>query len=152
MWRIGALIASLICLLTACRPALAPPTVTRTPLGVVVMAQTIASPTAIAVPTVSPTPTIIRVGDCPTAPRSRLILQERGRVTDENDDRLRIRSGPGIEYDQLILMNPRDLFFVLGGPTCADGYAWYRVRHGRIEGWVAEGDDEGYFAEPYLPG
>jgi len=92
------------------------------------------------------------VGDCPTAPRSRLILQERGRVTDENDDRLRIRSGPGIEYDQLILMNPRDLFFVLGGPTCADGYAWYRVRHGRIEGWVAEGDDEGYFAEPYLPG
>jgi len=40
---------------------------------------------------------------------------------------------------------------IVEGPKCADGYTWWRVRAPNgISGWTAEGDDSGYFLNPYL--
>ena len=89
---------------------------------------------------------------CPDAPDIRLIIQERGRVTDNNDDTLNLRSGPGTSFDILVALNPRDEFTVIEGPTCAEGFSWFRVRAAATIGWIAEGDSEDYYVEPYLSG
>lgn len=103
-------------------------------------------------PTRSPVMTAEAAIDCPNAPAIRLIVQGRGRVTDDNDDTLNLRNGPGTSFDILKALNPGDEFMVIDGPTCADGFTWFRVRHGNNRGWIAEGDREGYYVEPYLSG
>jgi len=87
---------------------------------------------------------------CPRAPQTRLIIQERARVTDTES--LNLRAGPGTDFEILARIEPGNDFFVLEGPTCAEVYSWYRVRHRRQEGWIAEGDLETYYVTPYLPG
>lgn len=88
---------------------------------------------------------------CPSAPPIRLIIQERGRVTDNNET-LNLRDGPGISFDVLTALNPRDEFVVIAGPSCDGEFAWFRVRYGTLSGWLAEGDIEDYYVEPYLTG
>lgn len=88
---------------------------------------------------------------CEGKPQSRLIVYERGMVT-ENDESLNVRSGPSTSFRILTRLAPGDVFYVLDGPECSDTYVWYRVRFRSIEGWLAEGDFETYYAEPYLPG
>jgi hypothetical protein len=44
------------------------------------------------------------------------------------------------------------VFAVLEGPTCADGFAWYRVDYqGEVIGWTVEGTSTTYFTEPIVP-
>lgn len=100
----------------------------------------------------APTPRFVGIPDCPQAPPIRLIVQERGRVTDTNDERLNVRLSPGTDYRILTAMAPNETFLVLDGPICEEGYAWFRVIHDGIIGWIAEGDLGEYYAEPYLPG
>jgi hypothetical protein len=45
-----------------------------------------------------------------------------------------------------------EVFNVLDGPECVDGYNWFYIRYNTLEGWIAEGDDSGYFVEPFLTG
>jgi len=42
-------------------------------------------------------------------------------------------------------------FTVLGGPYCADNYAWWWLELDDLmtAGYVAEGDSSGYFLEPW---
>jgi hypothetical protein len=89
---------------------------------------------------------------CDGAPEIRLIIQERGRVTDSNNDTLNLRNGPGTTFDILIALNPRDVFTVIDGPSCSGGFAWFRVRYRSTVGWLAEGDAEDYYVDPYLTG
>ena len=104
-------------------------------------------------PTQTPTPIPTRalLTPCPSAPPTRLIVQERGQVTD-TDERLNLRVGPGIDFRILTLIEPLEVFIVLEGPRCADGYAWYQIDYQGREGWIAEGDLNQYYAEPYLTG
>ena len=88
---------------------------------------------------------------CPSAPPVRLIIQERGRVTDNNET-LNLREGPGVSFDVLTALEPRDEFVVIDGPSCDGAFAWFRVRFGTRFGWLAEGDFEDYYVEPYLTG
>ena len=88
---------------------------------------------------------------CPSAPPIRLIIQERGRVTDNNET-LNLRNGPGVSFEILTALDPRDEFVVIGGPSCDGEFSWFRVRFGRLFGWLAEGDFEDYYVEPYLTG
>lgn len=92
------------------------------------------------------------VGNCRGAPRIRLIVQERGQVVEDSAERLNMRDGPGTDYDIITRIEPGETFFVLAGPECADAYAWFRVRYGNREGWLAEGDPQEYYVQPYLPG
>lgn len=89
---------------------------------------------------------------CDDAPTIRMIIQQRGRVTDDNNDTLNLRSGPGVSFDILEALDPGDEFMVVDGPTCEGGFAWFRVRYGDNIGWIAEGDSESYYVEPYLSG
>lgn len=106
-------------------------------------------------PAFTPTPVPVveatREPVCKGAPVSRLIVQERGRVTN-NGERLNIRAGAGTRFRVIARMESGAIFEVIGGPECSDGYTWYQVRHEDMEGWIAEGDLFEYYAEPYLAG
>ena len=129
-----------------------PPTAEMTPLvGVTAIAPT--QTDTLAFPIIhtpaQPTATQIRCGD---APQQRLVVFERGRVTDDDDETLNLRAGSGVNFDILTRLEPGELFFVLEGPVCSGGFLWFRVQAGAIVGWLAEGDDESYYTEPYLTG
>jgi len=100
------------------------------------------------VPPPRPSPTLA----CVDAPRTRLILGERGQVSDEDEEALNVRSGPGTGFDILGIFETYDIFTVLDGPRCGGAYAWYLVSDGQLRGWIAEGDFDLYYVEPYLPG
>ncbi len=89
---------------------------------------------------------------CPDAPLSRLILYERGQVTDNNDESLNLRAGPGTSFRILRRIAPGAVFFVIGGPECGSSYTWFRVQFEDLEGWIAEGDFNEYYTQPYLSG
>jgi uncharacterized protein YraI len=86
---------------------------------------------------------------CPSAPPVRLIVQERARVSD-NDRRLNLREGPGVDYEVLLLIEPGTIVFVIDGPACAGEFTWFRILYRGRTGWVAEGDAEEYYILPYL--
>lgn len=89
---------------------------------------------------------------CAGAPPTRIILGVRGRVTDDDESPLNVRAAPGLGSEILLRIAPGGVFFVTDGPACADGYVWYRIEYGEVQGWVAEGDASVYYIEPYLPG
>ncbi len=61
-----------------------------------------------------------------------------------------IREAPSVTALRIGRLAPGVSFEVIGGPTCADGLAWFEVRYGdnKVEGWLAEGQDGLYFVEP----
>ncbi len=99
-------------------------------------------------PTLPPSPTPVCAGQPPT----RLILYERGRVTDDEPTPSNLREGPGTAYKLVGEIPASGVFFVLDGPKCSQLYVWYRVRYGKVEGWIAEGTFNTYYTEPYLAG
>lgn len=96
----------------------------------------------------SPTPV------CPGAPRTRLIVEERGRVLPDDPRPVNLRDEPDGPIITGIPVG--ELFYVLEGPVCTqDGeraFAWYRVRYGEYDGWIAEGDMTSYYVEPIITG
>lgn len=136
----------LTCLLTACgsnlRPAPAVTIVAETPATTVAVQPS---------PQPSSTPTQPLLTSCPGTPPIQLILQERGQVVDDNES-LNLRGGPGTDYNVLLRIESGEVFFVVGGPACADGYTWFQVKYDSQTGWIAEGDLTEYYVVPYLPG
>jgi len=61
----------------------------------------------------------------------------RGQVTPGLSNR--IRSGAGLDFEQVGTARPGTAFDVLSGPTCADGYWWWQIRYQGITGWTVEG-------------
>ncbi|MBK9123427.1 MAG: SH3 domain-containing protein [Chloroflexi bacterium] len=123
----------------------ASPTPTRTATPAIVIAP-LRSATAVLFPA-----TVVPVPVCQDTPRSRMIVQARGQVTSEDPSPLNVRESASIRAEVLTQLQARSLFYVLDGPRCADGYAWFRIRARGVEGWVAEGDSENYYIEPILP-
>lgn len=145
----------LLLIISACNANTTPERIDDPPTPVIVRMDDTATPVDSVETAVTPVALSPRVPRCDGAPMTRLIIQERGRVTkiDEDDtESLNLRAGPSTSYTTLRQIPPGDTFYVLDGPTCEGGYAWYRVIYQGIDGWVAEGDDTGYFVEPYLPG
>lgn len=139
-------------LLAACSMSAAAPSNTPTPAIVTItsaLTDTFAPPTA--TPFVMPTPPPPPTPVCEGAPRTRLTNGERGRVLDDDPRPVRIRRLPSVETAIVASIPPDGIFFVVDGPRCEEGYAWYFVRYQRIEGWLAEGDATSYFVEPYPP-
>lgn len=106
------------------------------------------TPTPFIWPTLPPSPTPV----CPDAPRTRLIVQERGRVLPDDPRPVNVREGPGTDRPVKAIMPVLSVFMVLEGPVCNGGYSWFRIRYEAVEGWIAEGDRTSYYVEPYLPG
>ncbi len=142
----------ILLLMTACTTQVADPTATQANVAThtPIPPQTFAATEAPVSAAPSPTP-YERFSGCPGAPPSRLIVQERGQVT-PSEETLNLREGPGTDFDIRTRIEPEEFFFVIDGPVCSGGYTWYQIRYESFEGWIAEGDPEDYYAQPYLPG
>jgi hypothetical protein len=109
-------------------------------------------PAAIITPIIAEQPIPSPTPACEAAPPTRIIVGERGQVTDDDLRPLNVRSEPGTEFRILGRLEALQVFLVLEGPRCGGNFVWYRVRRGNLEGWIAEGDPGNYYIEPYLPG
>lgn len=80
----------------------------------------------------SPIPTVL-----PTPPGD-ITVGIRVRVVGTGVDKLRLRSGPGLNYVTVTLVDDGHEFQVLEGPQSANGYQWWRLEDsdGTI-GWAA---------------
>ena len=102
--------------------------------------------------TITATATSSQTGDevaCPGFLPSRLIVGEQGRVIPGPANNMRVEPISGAE---LITEIPGGAsFFVLEGPICEGGLAWWRVDYNGTTGWTAEGSDNTYWLEPTGP-
>jgi hypothetical protein len=73
-----------------------------------------------------------------------------GYVLPDDLQLVNVRRGAGTDNALRDQLRIGEVFTVIDGPVCADGYAWFLVVYGggQLEGWIAEGDDEGYFVGP----
>ncbi len=94
---------------------------------------------------------------CLNSPPMRVQVGDRVRVTETNGLPLRVRSQPVLNPDFVVTQMPEGAEFeIIGGPACAsvplsqDSLVFWEVDlpSRGITGWVAEGDDSGYFIEP----
>ena len=84
---------------------------------------------------------------CDGAQQSRLQAGNQARVVSSSIPN-RVRDNPSTSAAQISVIPARGEFTVLDGPVCADGYAWYQVQFGDVQGWTAEGSNAEYFIEP----
>lgn len=59
-----------------------------------------------------------------------------------------VRAEPGIAGMRVGQLTAGQVFAVVDGPRCADGYVWWQVESGALSGWTAEGDAADYWIEP----
>jgi hypothetical protein len=80
---------------------------------------------------------------CPGAPPLRLWVGAMGRVTPGLSNLIRDDNGR-----QIGSIPAGGTFEVIDGPTCRDGYAWWKVKYQGTIGWTAEGKPGDYWLEP----
>lgn len=99
----------------------------------------------------NPPPPDTGIVSCPDTRASQLYPGIRGVVADDGStDALRVRAGAGLTRSIIDRLSPGQTFRVLNGPECVEGFAWFRVLFGinAVDGWIAESDQDGYFAVP----
>jgi hypothetical protein len=79
----------------------------------------------------------------------RLVVGGQGRVI-ENLPPNNVRSEPTIGSPRLGEIPGGGVFTVIGGPVCADNYAWWQVDYNGLVGWTAEGEGITYWLEPLV--
>ena len=82
---------------------------------------------------------------------SRLVIGQQGRVTTTSDIPNNVRSGAGVNNQQIGQIPAGGLFEVLSGPMCVGDTAWWQVRYRDLTGWTAEGAGSDYWLEPVAP-
>ncbi len=88
----------------------------------------------------------VPVTKCPGAPESYVKIGDWVRVSVDPPLPIRIRSGPGSSGDAIGEAEPGSNLFIIDGPECANGFAWWQVRSlDGLEGWTIEGDSDGYW-------
>jgi WD40 repeat protein len=117
----------------------------------------IPSVAATAEPNSTPTPLPPAVFTCPLAPKSRLNVGDNARIAFTTGQTTRLRSAPEAG-DNVITMLPEGTEFkIIDGPVCYprpgrnDAYVYWKVSvtSNSQEGWLAEGDSDSYYIEPY---
>jgi hypothetical protein len=96
----------------------------------------------------SPTPRIVVWNPCPNSPTSRLKVGDTAYVSKEPLISNRVRLEPNREAEILGLAHPGRALKIIEGPTCAEGWVWWKIKAGELEGWTAEGDQERYWLVP----
>ena len=142
--------------LGAMEPTLAPtltPTPTRTQTLVPTITLTFSVPPTL-VPSETPDFFV-----CPNSPEVRVAVGAWARVTETNGLPLRVRSQPVLNPDFVLTQIPEGFAFeIIGGPACTSVplsesslvYWEIDMPTRNLTGWVAEGDGEGYFIEPWI--
>lgn len=96
----------------------------------------------------SPTPRIVISKPCPDAATSRLKIGDLAYVTKDPPLPNRVRQDPNTDADILGYITPGGSMEIIGGPECANGWVWWRVKNADLEGWTPEGDQETYWLVP----
>jgi hypothetical protein len=96
----------------------------------------------------SPTPRVVIWRPCPDAATSRLKVGDLAYVTKDPPVPNRVRKEPNRQAEILGHINPGASMEILEGPTCADGWVWWKVKNADLNGWMAEGDQETYWMVP----
>jgi hypothetical protein len=86
---------------------------------------------------------------CPGALPYRLTIGELGQVTPGGANN--VRDLPTTSGARVGVIRAETIFTVLDGPTCADGFTWWRIatRDGSITGWTVESISTSYALQPY---
>lgn len=85
--------------------------------------------------------------NCPGTPQPRLVIGTQGRVLPGNANNVRDIASRG---GTLVGSIPGgEVFEVLDGPVCADGFNWWQVSYDAFTGWTPEGSGTEYWVEPY---
>ena len=82
--------------------------------------------------------------DCPSAV-ARLSPGNIARVSDYDPYSLRVRSQPGLGNTILFQIPIYEMFTIISGPRCVDGYRWYEVGYNGRSGWSAEVGPDGLY-------
>ena len=75
-------------------------------------------------------------------------LQVGAEATVNADAGLRVRSGPGTNFDPVIMLPAGTVVLVIDGPQRADTYTWWQIRFQSPEGEELEGWVAGDFLDP----
>lgn len=112
--------------------------------------ESLAPTSTVAVATPTPEPTATPAAPTPTPPPAGAgdVLRVGGQATVNADAGLRVRSGPGTNFDAVITLAPGAIVDVIGGPERADTYTWWQIRFPKTEGGTAEGWAAGDFLDP----
>ena len=100
--------------------------------------------------TIVPTPTtrIVQWKPCEDAPTSRLKVGDIAYVTKDPPLPNRVRKEPNREAEILGLIVPGGGMDIIDGPSCSNGWVWWKVKNADLEGWTPEGDFETYWLIP----
>ncbi len=88
--------------------------------------------------------------ECPGGLTQQLEVGGQAKVIADLDEPLNVRSRPTINGIDLYLLYSDEIVTVTEGPLCypinGDNQSWWRVENPRgVEGWIAEGDADGYW-------
>lgn len=126
------------------------PTSTATATYTLTPTYTITPSEAPTIPPLPPTATKTNVVSCPGARPSFLYPGVVGYVLGNDPLPVNVRSAPTKSGQKLAQIPVGGRFTVLDGPNCNEDKAWFHVRldNGVQDGWIAEGDETGYFVMP----
>ncbi len=84
---------------------------------------------------------------------SRLHVGDKATVSSDPPQANRVRSEPSIDGAILGYIQPGEEITILEGPGCSSNWVWWRMRsiQTNLEGWTAEGDQNGYWLVPVVP-
>lgn len=123
-------------------PTPAPPTSTPTPAPTMTPTPELATP----IPTLEPT---LAVEITPTtAPVAPGVLQVGGEATVNAESGLRVRGGPGTNFEQVTTLAVGTVVEIVDGPQRADTYTWWKIRFPTEGGGIGEGWAAGDFLDP----
>ena len=83
---------------------------------------------------------------CPDTLPPQLSIGGEGVMLPGTSNNLRIQ--PGTTFEILSRISAGETFWVIAGPVCADGYAWWQVASKGMIGWTAQGDATDYWLSP----
>ncbi len=103
------------------------------------------SPTALPLPTLTPTPAgdVVCAGAMPSYLRVGVQVQVRA-------TNIPIRSRPSQSGPILDQIPPGGTAWIIAGPQCGEGLVWWAVDHNGVTGWTAEGQNGVYGLETIL--
>lgn len=98
--------------------------------------------------TVQPLLSLAQDTNCPGAPTPQLVVGQQGQVAPGSANNM--RDQPNTGGGRVGAIEPGEIFTVLEGPVCADGFNWWRVDYNGVVGWTVEGQGEDYWVVPVI--
>ncbi len=88
--------------------------------------------------------------ECVGAPVSRVKVGEVITVSADDPRPLNVRIQPSLQAEVLARLDPGTTTLIVSGPVCEASYLWWQVLlDDGSQGWVAEGDADTYYIEPF---